>query len=66
MENFANGTIELGKYIAASAKGAFSLVGGGDSVAAVKQFGLEDKMSYVSTGGGAMLEMLEVRYCQEF
>jgi phosphoglycerate kinase len=60
MENFANGTIELGKYIAAStAKGAFSLVGGGDSVAAVKQFGLEDKMSYVSTGGGAMLEMLE-------
>ncbi|WP_029596789.1 phosphoglycerate kinase [Flavobacterium sp. ACAM 123] len=60
MENFANGTIELGKFIAAStAKGAFSLVGGGDSVAAVKQFGLEDKMSYVSTGGGAMLEMLE-------
>ena len=60
MENFANGTIALGKYIAASTeKGAFSLVGGGDSVAAVKQFGLEDKMSYVSTGGGAMLEMLE-------
>lgn len=60
MENFANGTIELGNFIAAStAKGAFSLVGGGDSVAAVKQFGLEDKMSYVSTGGGAMLEMLE-------
>jgi phosphoglycerate kinase len=60
MENFANGTITLGKYIAASTEnGAFSLVGGGDSVAAVKQFGLEDKMSYVSTGGGAMLEMLE-------
>jgi len=60
MESFANGTIELGNFIAAStAKGAFSLVGGGDSVAAVKQFGLEDKMSYVSTGGGAMLEMLE-------
>jgi phosphoglycerate kinase len=60
MENFANGTTELGNYIAASTvKGAFSLVGGGDSVAAVKQFGLEDKMSYVSTGGGAMLEMLE-------
>lgn len=60
MENFANGTISLGKYIASSTEnGAFSLVGGGDSVAAVKQFGLEDKMSYVSTGGGAMLEMLE-------
>ena len=60
MENFAKGTIELGNYIAEStANDAFSLVGGGDSVAAVKQFGLEDKMSYVSTGGGAMLEMLE-------
>ena len=60
MEKFAHGTITLGNYIAdATAKGAFSLVGGGDSVAAVKQFGLEDKMSYVSTGGGAMLEMLE-------
>ena len=60
MENFANGTIELGNYIAeATQKGAFSLVGGGDSVSAVKQFGLEPKMSYVSTGGGAMLEMLE-------
>ena len=62
MENFANGTISLGEYIAEStANGAFSLVGGGDSVAAVKQFGLEPKMSYVSTGGGAMLEMLEGR-----
>ena len=62
MENFANGTIELGNYISEStANGAFSLVGGGDSVAAVKQFGFEDKMSYVSTGGGAMLEMLEGR-----
>jgi len=60
MENFAKGTIELGNFIAeATDKGAFSLVGGGDSVAAVKQFGLESKMSYVSTGGGAMLEMLE-------
>jgi len=62
MENFAKGTISLGEYIAEStANGAFSLVGGGDSVAAVKQFGLEPKMSYVSTGGGAMLEMLEGR-----
>ncbi|HMI06232.1 MAG TPA: phosphoglycerate kinase [Flavobacterium sp.] len=60
MEKFANGTIELGNFIAeATSKGAFSLVGGGDSVSAVKQFGLEPKMSYVSTGGGAMLEMLE-------
>ncbi|MNF23903.1 Phosphoglycerate kinase [compost metagenome] len=60
METFAKGTIALGDYIAEStANGAFSLVGGGDSVAAVKQFGFEDKMSYVSTGGGAMLEMLE-------
>ncbi|NRT13077.1 phosphoglycerate kinase [Flavobacterium sp. 14A] len=60
MESFAKGTIALGNFIAAATeKGAFSLVGGGDSVAAVKQFGLEDKVSYVSTGGGAMLEMLE-------
>lgn len=60
METFSKGTIALGDYIAeATANGAFSLVGGGDSVAAVKQFGFEDKMSYVSTGGGAMLEMLE-------
>jgi phosphoglycerate kinase len=62
MESFAKGTIALGEFIAEStANGAFSLVGGGDSVAAVKQFGFEDKMSYVSTGGGAMLEMLEGR-----
>ncbi len=62
MPTFANGTIELGNFIAeATANGAFSLVGGGDSVAAVKQFGFEDKVSYVSTGGGAMLEMLEGR-----
>ncbi|MFA7445464.1 MAG: phosphoglycerate kinase [Flavobacteriaceae bacterium] len=62
MEKFAAGTIKLGGFIAAATQnGAFSLVGGGDSVAAVKQFGLEAKMSYVSTGGGAMLEMLEGR-----
>jgi phosphoglycerate kinase len=62
MPTFAKGTIALGDFIAEStANGAFSLVGGGDSVAAVKQFGFEDKVSYVSTGGGAMLEMLEGR-----
>jgi len=60
MENFAKGTIALGDSIAeATRNGAFSLVGGGDSVAAVKQFGFEEKVSYVSTGGGAMLESLE-------
>ena len=60
MENFAKGTIALGDSIAEATKnGAFSLVGGGDSVAAVKQFGFENKVSYVSTGGGAMLESLE-------
>jgi len=60
MPAFAKGTIELGNAIAdATEEGAFSLVGGGDSVAAVKQFGFADKVSYVSTGGGAMLEMLE-------
>ena len=60
MESFAGGTIALGHSIDKATKnGAFSLVGGGDSVAAVKQFGFADKVSYVSTGGGAMLEMLE-------
>jgi phosphoglycerate kinase len=60
MENFAKGTIAVGNFIDESTQGgAFSLVGGGDSVAAVKQFGFQDKVSYVSTGGGAMLESLE-------
>ncbi|MDY8138653.1 phosphoglycerate kinase [Aquimarina sp. 2201CG5-10] len=60
IESFAKGTIALGNSIAeATEKGAFSLVGGGDSVAAVKQFGFGNKVSYVSTGGGAMLESLE-------
>jgi phosphoglycerate kinase len=60
METFSSGTIALGDSIAEATKnGAFSLVGGGDSVAAVKQFGFENKVSYVSTGGGAMLESLE-------
>lgn len=62
MESFAKGTIAIGNFIDEATKnGAFSLVGGGDSVAAVKQFGFEDKVSYVSTGGGAMLESLEGR-----
>jgi phosphoglycerate kinase len=60
MPNFAGGTISLGDSIYESTKlGAFSLVGGGDSVAFVKQNGYENKVSYVSTGGGAMLESLE-------
>ncbi len=60
MAPFAGATIALGESIAAATKnGAFSLVGGGDSVAAVKQFGFDTQVSYVSTGGGAMLEMLE-------
>ena len=59
-DNFSNGTVELGIMISeATKKGSFSLVGGGDSVLAVKKFGFSNKMSYVSTGGGAMLESLE-------
>ena len=60
MEKFSKGTRAVGDAVEqATQKGAFSLVGGGDSVAAVKQFGYADKVSYVSTGGGAMLEALE-------
>lgn len=60
MENFQQGTIDVANAIVeATAKGAFSLIGGGDSVAAINKFNLADKVSYVSTGGGAMLEYLE-------
>ncbi len=60
LETFSKGTIALGNAIVnATENGAFSLVGGGDSVAAAKQFNLSEKVSYVSTGGGAMLESLE-------
>lgn len=60
MSNFANGTKTIAETVAkATTQGAFSLIGGGDSVAAVKQMGLADDVSYVSTGGGAMLEFLE-------
>ena len=60
LKSFSSGTIELGEAIIESTKnGAFSLVGGGDSVSAVKKFNFQDGVSYVSTGGGAMLESLE-------
>jgi phosphoglycerate kinase len=60
MENFQKGTVEVAKSIVeATSRGAFSLIGGGDSVAAINKFNFADKVSHVSTGGGAMLEYLE-------
>ena len=60
MQNFQKGTVEIAKAIVrATEKGAFSLVGGGDSVAAINQFNMSDQVSYVSTGGGALLEYIE-------
>jgi phosphoglycerate kinase len=60
MSSFQNGTKRIANAVAeATKKGSFSLVGGGDSVAAIKKFNLEDKISFISTGGGAMLESLE-------
>lgn len=60
MDNFAEGTEYVAKTVAqATSKGAYSLIGGGDTVSALKKFGYSDKVSYVSTGGGAMLEYIE-------
>ncbi|MDA3906490.1 MAG: phosphoglycerate kinase [Bacteroidales bacterium] len=60
MENFAEGTRTIAMAVAgATSKGAYSLIGGGDSVAAINKYELADKVSYVSTGGGAMLEFME-------
>jgi phosphoglycerate kinase len=60
MPKFQEGTKAIATAVAeATAEGAYSLVGGGDSVAAVNQFGFDDRVSYVSTGGGAMLEFFE-------
>ena len=60
MPSFAQGTIQVAQSVAEATKGgAFSLIGGGDSVAAVNQYGLADQVSYISTGGGAMLEYIE-------
>lgn len=60
MPSFAQGTLKVAEAVAdATENGAFSLVGGGDSVAAVNQYGLAEKVSYISTGGGAMLEYIE-------
>jgi len=61
-DNFTHGSLSVGEAIVeATKKGAFSLVGGGDSVACVNKFGIADKVSYVSTGGGALLEAIEGR-----
>ena len=59
-DSFTDGSKAIGEAIAkATAEGAFSLIGGGDSVACCTKFGLTDKVSYISTGGGALLEAIE-------
>ena len=61
-KNFSTGTKEVAEAVACvTKKGAFSLVGGGDSISALKKFGMSSKMSYISTGGGAMLHFLETK-----
>ena len=60
MSNFQNGTKQIAAAIANATKcGSYSLVGGGDSISAIRLFGMDDKFSYISTGGGAMLESIE-------
>ena len=64
MDNFKEGTRDLAEKVAeATANGAFTIVGGGDTIAAAKAFKVADKVSYISTGGGASLNSLKARHC---
>lgn len=65
MSSFETGTRNIAMTVAeATKKGAFSLIGGGDSVAAINKYGLDDEVSFVSTGGGAMLNYWKAKYCR--